>query len=84
LRRFGPTSLLDRHDVVGSRLAETLEIELFDEPGQRQFPGLLLVVIDLAQFPPGSTQALGPSLPGCETNGGVCAHRSMLAFADLF
>jgi hypothetical protein len=50
LRPFDPTSLLDRRDVVGSRLAETLEIELFDEPGQRQFSGLLLVVIDLAQF----------------------------------
>jgi hypothetical protein len=50
LRPFDPTSLLDRRDVVGSGLAETLEIELFDEPGQRQFSGLLLVVIDLAQF----------------------------------
>lgn len=38
------------HDVVGSRLAETLEIELFDKPGQWQFPRLLLVIIDLAQF----------------------------------
>ena len=50
LRPFDPTSLLDRHDVVGSRLAETLEIELFDEPWQWQFPRLLLVIIDLAQF----------------------------------
>jgi|SRR5882762_1524163 len=50
LRSFDPTSLLDRHDVVGSRFAEALEIELFDEPGQWQFPRLLLGVIDLAQF----------------------------------
>jgi hypothetical protein len=50
LRRFDPTSLLDRLDVVGSRFAETLEIELLDERGQWQFPRLLLVVIDLAQF----------------------------------
>jgi hypothetical protein len=84
LRPFDPTSLLDRHDVVGSRLAKTLEIELFDEPGQRQFPGFLLVVIDLAQSSPGSIQALGPSVPGCETNDGAFAHRSILAFADLF
>jgi hypothetical protein len=50
LRPFDPTSLLDRHDVVGSSFAETLEIELLDELGQWQFPRLLLVVIDLAQF----------------------------------
>jgi hypothetical protein len=43
---FDSTSLLDRHDVVGS----TLEIELLDELGQWQFPRLLLVVVDLAQF----------------------------------
>jgi hypothetical protein len=50
LRPFDPTSLLDRHDVVGSRFAKTLEIELLDELGQWQFPRLLLVVVDLAQF----------------------------------
>jgi hypothetical protein len=50
LRPFDSTSLLDRHDVVGSSFAKTLEIELLDELGQWQFPRLLLVVVDLAQF----------------------------------
>jgi hypothetical protein len=50
LRPFDPTSLLDRQDAVGSQRAETLEIELFDEPGQWQFLRLLHVVIDLAPF----------------------------------
>jgi hypothetical protein len=33
LRPFDPTSLFDGGDVAGSRLAETFEIELFDEAG---------------------------------------------------
>jgi hypothetical protein len=45
-----PDILLDRRNVIKSRRAETLEIELCDEPGQRQFPGLRFVVIELAQF----------------------------------
>ena len=45
-----PDILLHRRNVIKSRRAETLEIELFDEPGQRQFPGLRFVVIELAQF----------------------------------
>jgi hypothetical protein len=44
-----PDILLDTRNVIKSRLAETLEIELFDEPGLRQFRGLRFVVIELAQ-----------------------------------
>jgi hypothetical protein len=56
---FDSTSLLDRHDVVGSSFAETLAMELLDELGQWQFPRLLPVVFDLAQF-----RRVQPKLPG--------------------
>ena len=42
--------LLDRPDVVRSPLAETFEIELFDELRKRRFPRLLTMVRLLTEF----------------------------------
>jgi hypothetical protein len=84
LRPFDPTSLLDGRDVVGSRLAETFAIVWFDETGQRQFPGLLLMVIDLAQFRRVQPKFSGHLYLAVETNDRAFAPRSIFALADLF
>ena len=42
--------LLDRPDVVWPRLAEPLEIKLFDELGKGHFPRFLMMVRLLTEF----------------------------------
>jgi hypothetical protein len=55
LHPFDPTSLLDRHDVVGSRLAETLDAEVTISRVSCWWLSLLLSFA-------GSTDTLSPAL----------------------
>ena len=40
----------DGEDDVGTSLPESLDVEMLDEQRQRQFPGLLVMVVELAHF----------------------------------
>jgi hypothetical protein len=50
LARCGLAARLDRRNVIKSRRAETLEIELFDEPGSGSFQDSGLWLSSLPSF----------------------------------
>src|SRR5260370_1649247 len=46
-----PRLLVDRRDTLGPLPAESLAVQVLNELGKRLLPGLLMVVVELAELP---------------------------------